>query len=139
MKIGDLAKATGLSPSRIRFYEAEGLINPPPRQANGYRNYSPDTAGVLKIIDNAQRAGFSLEQIRHFLPRGRENWDHTGLMQSLKTRVAEIERLQHQLAQNKRDLLALIANIENRPDDLSCEDNMQRLVGQLPDTAASGD
>jgi len=132
MKIGDLAKATGLTPSRIRFYEAEGLISPPPRKGNGYRNYSPEAASELKIIDSAQRAGFSLEQIRPFLPHGRESWDHDELILSLKTRVAEIERLQHQLAKNQEDLLALIANIEKRPEGISCEDNLQRLVGLLP-------
>lgn len=133
MKIGDLAKATGLTPSRIRFYEAEGLITPPPRQSNGYRNYSPEMPGILKIIDSAQRAGFSLEQIRQFLPHGQGSWDHEELRHILTARVAEIERLQQQLAQNKADLLMLIANIENRPDGISCEANLQRLVGLLPD------
>lgn len=133
MKIGDLAKATGLAPSRIRFYEAEGLITPPPRQSNGYRNYPPEMAGMLKIIDSAQRAGFSLEQIRHFLPHGRGRWDHEELMLSLKARVAEIERLQQQLAQSKQELLMLIANIGDRPARISCEANLQRLVGLLQD------
>ena len=30
MKIGELARRTGLAPSRIRFYEASGLIAAPP-------------------------------------------------------------------------------------------------------------
>jgi DNA-binding transcriptional MerR regulator len=34
MKIGELAK-TGITPSRIRFYEAEGLLPRPSRQGNG--------------------------------------------------------------------------------------------------------
>ncbi|WP_129544469.1 MerR family DNA-binding protein [Serratia sp. 1D1416] len=87
----------------------------------------------MKIIDNAQRAGFSLEQIRQFLPHAQENWDHEGLMQSLQTRVAEIERLQNQLQESKEGLMTMIADIANRPEGISCGDNMQRLIGLLRD------
>jgi DNA-binding transcriptional MerR regulator len=92
MKIGELAKMTGITPSRIRFYEAEGLLPRPSRQGNGYRTYSAQAADLLKIIDNAQRTGFSLEQIRRFLPQPQKQWDHEGLIQSLNTRIAEIEK-----------------------------------------------
>jgi DNA-binding transcriptional MerR regulator len=131
MKIGELAKMTGISPSRIRFYEAEGLLPRPSRQGNGYRTYSAQAADLLKIIDNAQRTGFSLEQIRRFLPQPQKQWDHEGLIQSLNTRIAEIETMQKQLEENKQVLLSLAASIVNRPDEISCDDNMQRLLGQL--------
>ncbi len=131
MKIGELAKMTGITPSRIRFYEAEGLLPRPSRQGNGYRTYSSQAANLLKIIDNAQRTGFSLEQIRRFLPQPQKQWDHEGLIQSLNTRIAEIETMQKQLEENKQALLNLAASITNRPDEISCDDNMQRLLGQL--------
>jgi DNA-binding transcriptional MerR regulator len=41
MKIGELAKRTGLATSKIRFYETQELITPVQRQANGYREYVP--------------------------------------------------------------------------------------------------
>lgn len=131
MKIGELAKMTGITPSRIRFYEAEGLLPRPSRQGNGYRTYSSQAANLLKIIDSAQRTGFSLEQIRRFLPQPQKQWDHEGLIQSLNTRIAEIETMQKQLEENKQALLNLAASITNRPDEISCDDNMQRLLGQL--------
>lgn len=131
MKIGELAKMTGITPSRIRFYEAEALLPRPSRQGNGYRTYSEQAANLLKIIDNAQRTGFSLEQIRRFLPQPQKQWDHEGLIQSLNTRIAEIETMQKQLEENKQALLSLAASITNRPDEMSCDDNMQRLLGQL--------
>lgn len=131
MKIGELSKMTGISPSRIRFYEAQGLLPRPVRQGNGYRSYSKEAAALLNIIDNAQRTGFSLEQIRRFLPQPQQRWDHEGLIQSLKTRIAEIEAMQKQLEENRRELLTLVASITNRPDGISCDDNMQRLLGQL--------
>jgi DNA-binding transcriptional MerR regulator len=72
MRIGELAKVTGITPSRIRFYESEGLITPPPRQGNGYRNYSADVADLLKIIDRAQRAGFLWSKFAAFYRNGRK-------------------------------------------------------------------
>lgn len=131
MKIGELSKMTGISPSRIRFYEAQGLLPRPIRQENGYRAYSTDAATLLNIIDNAQRTGFTLEQIRRFLPQPQQRWDHEGLIQSLKTRIAEIEAMQKQLEENRKELLTLVASLSNRPEGITCDDNMQRLLGQL--------
>ncbi|EPW3921793.1 hypothetical protein SP99_02020 [Enterobacter sp. BIDMC92] len=131
MKIGELSKMTGIAPSRIRFYEAQGLLPRPVRQENGYRAYSTDTATLLNIIDNAQRTGFTLEQIRRFLPQPQQRWDHEGLIQSLKTRIAEIEAMQKQLEENRKELLTLVASLSNRPEGITCDDNMQRLLGQL--------
>ncbi len=71
MKIGELAGRSGLAPSRIRFYEASGLISAQ-RQANGYRRYTEQALQTLSIISCAQHAGFSLEEIRRLLPQ-----DHT--------------------------------------------------------------
>ncbi|MFK0368568.1 MerR family DNA-binding transcriptional regulator [Enterobacter sichuanensis] len=131
MKIGELSKMTGIAPSRIRFYEAQGLLPRPVRQENGYRAYSTDTATLLNIIDNAQRTGFTLEQIRRFLPQPQQRWDHEGLIQSLKTRIAEIEAMQKQLEEYRKELLTLVASLSNRPEGITCDDNMQRLLGQL--------
>lgn len=58
MKIGELAKLTGLATSRIRFYEASGLIRSQ-RKANGYRDYAADTVWILELVTGAQGAGFS--------------------------------------------------------------------------------
>ncbi len=63
MKIGELASRTGLAASRIRFYEASGLISAQ-RQANGYRRYPEQAVQTLGIISCAQQAGFSLDEIR---------------------------------------------------------------------------
>ena len=137
MKIGELSKMTGIAPSRIRFYEAQGLLPRPVRQENGYRAYSADTATLLNIIDNAQRTGFTLEQIRRFLPQPQQRWDHEGLIQSLKTRITEIEAMQKQLEENRKELLTLVASLSNRPEGITCDDNMQRLLGQLQQSDGS--
>ena len=128
MKIGELAKATGLAPSRIRFYEAEGLIGRAPRKDNGYRDYPPEAALSLKLIERAQQLGFSLAQIRRVLPQGEEKWDHRGLVESLEERVAGIRLLQRQLEENIAQINDLIVGIESRPDGITCQENMQRVM-----------
>lgn len=59
MKIGELAKRTGLATSTIRFYESKGLLNAVSRQSNGYREYPLEAVAVLSIIVNAQQTGFT--------------------------------------------------------------------------------
>lgn len=49
MRIGDLARATGVSPRLLRCYEEQGLLRPA-RRANGYREYTAsDVAEVSRI------------------------------------------------------------------------------------------
>ncbi len=131
MKIGELAKLTGLTASRIRFYEAVGLIKAVTRQGNGYRVYPPEAASILEIIDSAQRTGFSLEQIRHLLPVGDGGWDHEELLETLKAKVTEIETLQKRLKENRAQLLVAIKSIESRPLGITCPDNRKRVLDQL--------
>jgi len=50
MRIGELARRSGLTTSRIRFYEAKGLLNVVSRKANGYREYPADALMILGII-----------------------------------------------------------------------------------------
>lgn len=85
MKIGELAQRTGLAPSTIRFYEAQGLISQVRRQANGYREYPSQAVQIVEIIITAQAGGFSLEQIRHLLPQpGMEKWNKDQLLATLR-------------------------------------------------------
>lgn len=136
MRIGQLAKVTGLAPSRIRFYEASGLIQPVQRKANGYRAYDADSVWVLEMITNAQAAGFSLDEIRHLLPARAKGWQHDELLGGLKRKVEEIERLQERLARNKAQLLLVIEGIESKPEGMACVDNSQRVLERLREEMA---
>lgn len=131
MKIGELAKRSGLTASRIRFYESEGLLETAVRQANGYREYSADALTALEIIAHAQKAGFTLGEIRSLLPSAHSALDHVKLANALEQKVADIEALQRRLSQNKRQLLALISDIRSRPDGLDCAANAKRLLGRM--------
>ncbi|MGY8830101.1 MerR family transcriptional regulator [Pseudomonas sp. 9AZ] len=131
MKIGELASRTGLAASRIRFYEASGLISAQ-RQANGYRRYPEQAVQTLGIISCAQQAGFSLDEIRRLLPQGdSQGLAHAELLASLQRKVGEIEAMQQRLAQNKAQLLSIIASIESKPEGMPCAENAERVMAQL--------
>ena len=136
MRIGELAKITGLAPSRIRFYEASGLIQSVERKANGYRDYSDDAVWILEMITSAQAAGFTLDEIRQLLPVSSQGWRHDELLFGLKRKVEEIEVLQQRLARNKEQLLMVIDGIESKPDGMPCVDNSQRVLGRLREEIA---
>jgi DNA-binding transcriptional MerR regulator len=131
MKIGELAELSGLTASRIRFYEATGLIAAVERTANGYRDYPAEALSMLEIIASAQRAGFSLEQIRQLLPTGQGSWQHGELVDALRHKVTEIEKMQERLNQNRAQLLVAIESIENRPAGLNCPDRKEWVPGRL--------
>ena len=131
MRIGELVERSGLTASRIRFYETSGLISAVQRTANGYRDYPPEVVSTLAIIDSAQRAGFSLDQIRHLLPVSKGTWNHDELLASLRRKVADIEAMQKRLKQNRASLLVAIESIEKRPMDLSCTERTKWVMGRL--------
>lgn len=64
MLIGQLADAAGLATQTIRFYEREGLLPTPLREANGYRVYDDATLNRLQFIRAAREAGLTLGEIR---------------------------------------------------------------------------
>lgn len=137
MKIGELARLSGLAPSRIRFYEASGLIAPARRLANGYRAYPPETLDLLEIIRSAQQTGFSLEEIRSLLPHSNsiEN-GHGELVAGLRRKVAEIEAMEQQLRQNRLRLLEVIDGIENKPEGMGCAANAERMLAEMRERKA---
>jgi len=133
MKIGELATRSGLTQSRIRFYEKIGLLRTVDRRTNGYRVYPPEALVALEVIATAQAAGFSLDEIRTLMPSDLEKWDHDALMETLQSKVAEIGRLQERLARTKARLEGLIDEIEARPDDIDCAANARRVLSRLFD------
>ena len=63
MKIGELARQTGMAASAIRFYEARGLLSKVRRGANGYRDYPARMRREVVFIAMSRQLGFSLPQI----------------------------------------------------------------------------
>lgn len=62
MKIGHIAKETGLPTSTIRYYEEIGLIPAPPR-VSGQRIFDSGAVDRLQLIKLVAELGFSLGEI----------------------------------------------------------------------------
>lgn len=109
MQIGELARATGVSRSRIRFYEARGILPSPSRRDNGYREYSPATATMLTFIDRGQEMGFTLAELSaaiatstNDLPAGVE------LLTGLRRKHSELGQLIKEASAKRRQIGTLI-------------------------------
>ena len=63
LSIGEVARRAGLRTSHIRYYEDVGVLPATDRVA-GQRRYREDVLHRLAIISVAQRAGFTLKEIR---------------------------------------------------------------------------
>ena len=66
LRIGQVANQAGLRKSAIRYYEEIGLL-PEPERVSRQRVYAPSVLRRLAVIDVAQRAGLSLDEIRELL------------------------------------------------------------------------
>ena len=119
-------------PSSTVRLERSGLIDAVERNANGYREYTAEAVVTLDIITEAQKAGFSLQEIRSLLPTKQGTWQQDKLLGVLKKKVADIESLRERLAQSRAQLLGIIKTIETSPEGLSCEDNRKRVLNRIP-------
>ena len=106
LTVGELAKRAGVATSTLRFYEERGLISAE-RNSSGHRRYPRATMRRVAFIVFAQRVGLTLEEIRgelSTLPADAsptaEAWDQLtrGWCERIDARIAELQRLQHGLA-----------------------------------------
>lgn len=91
MSIGEVARCVGLRPSALRYYEAEGLIEPTAR-VSGRRRYDGAVLDRLAIIALAQSVGFTIAEIRELLAgldadRLSDHWRAMA-----RTKLAKLER-----------------------------------------------
>jgi MerR family redox-sensitive transcriptional activator SoxR len=63
LTIGEVAARAGVNTSHIRYYERVGVL-PRPERVGGQRRYEENVLDRLAIVDVAQRAGFTLDEVR---------------------------------------------------------------------------
>jgi DNA-binding transcriptional MerR regulator len=68
MRIGELARRTGVPARRLRYYEEQGLLSSD-RSANGYRDYDPQAVERATQIRDLIDAGIPTAIIKDILPR----------------------------------------------------------------------
>lgn len=67
IRIGELAKQSGVAVGTLRYYSDLGLLHLAKRGDNGYRYYSRDASKQVEFIKKAQALGFTLEEIKQIL------------------------------------------------------------------------
>jgi MerR family redox-sensitive transcriptional activator SoxR len=100
LSIGAAAAWAGVAPSALRYWEDLGLLEPA-RRRGGHRIYDGAALDRLSLILLAQRAGFTLTEIRQLLrgfsPRASagERWRAlVGRKQSeVRARIDELRRM----------------------------------------------
>jgi MerR family transcriptional regulator, copper efflux regulator len=109
MRIGELSRRTGISTSRIRFYERHDVLPKPTRNGNGYRAY-PDTAvKILELIDAAQRLGFSLSEIRVALSEAAPNLpSQAAMVKALRSKLEHIDQHMKDVRARRREIVKLL-------------------------------
>jgi MerR family redox-sensitive transcriptional activator SoxR len=105
LTIGELSRRTGVAPSALRFYQAEGLLRAG-RSPGGQRRYPRDAIRRVSFIRVAQEVGLSLEEIRAALatlPQQRtpnsKDWERLSRSwrPRLDAQIAMLERLRDRL------------------------------------------
>jgi Cd(II)/Pb(II)-responsive transcriptional regulator len=64
MRIGELAQHCHCEVETVRFYERAGLLDPPAREANGYRRYSDRHLVQLNFVRHCRSLGMGLPEVR---------------------------------------------------------------------------
>ncbi len=105
MQIKALSAATGVDVETIRYYERQGLLPAPARQANGYRDYGPPQLERLSFIRHCRALDMPLADVRQLLAAldapGPECGDINALIDQhlarVRARLASLRALEKQL------------------------------------------
>jgi MerR family mercuric resistance operon transcriptional regulator len=106
MSIGRYAEACGVGVETVRFYQRKGLLDTPGK-GDGIRRYGAADVRRLRFIRMAQRAGFTLEEIRELLAldSGR---DHRRARELARSRIAKLNEQISEM-ERARDYLEKLA------------------------------
>jgi MerR family transcriptional regulator, thiopeptide resistance regulator len=127
LKVGDLAKQTGVSVRTLHYYDEIGLLSPSDRTEVGYRLYSKNDIMRLQQIVSLKQIGFSLEEIRDCLAQNNRSFAEIVQMHASKLRQ------QIELSQKLLERLEAIAQTANSVEVVSVDDLIQiiEVIGML--------
>ena len=129
MKIGDFARTADTNLRTLRYYEELGLLEPSRRSEGGFRYFRVVDLNRVRLIQNLQGLGMSLEEIGKLISHRKVEGDHSAIMtqvtQSLRRQTDLIGERQDHLANLRAGIdeallkLKTCATCEHTP----CEDN----------------
>lgn len=127
MKIGALAKKIQVSVDTLRYYEKIGLLTGVVRRESGYRDYGQHNIDQVLFIRNAQKSGFSLNEISHLLEfRG------APVAAKPKTRLLAAKKVD-ELSQKIDELIALRDELQSLVKQCAQEDSHCPIIDRFSD------
>jgi DNA-binding transcriptional MerR regulator len=123
LKIGDVARESGVGIETLRFYESRGLIKPTARTEARYRLYDRSIFDRLSFIKKAQSVGFTLEEIARIVDEAQHGKRPCAEVRSLAAqRLAELDRKLAELQRYRDELQQTLAawSREGEKDGLIC-------------------
>ena len=63
MKIGEVAKAAGVTVDTVRFYERRGVLPAADRKPSGYRVFTESTVERIQLAKSLQELGCTLDEV----------------------------------------------------------------------------
>lgn len=127
LTIGAVARATGVAPSTIRYYEAAGIL-PRPARKNGIRRFSPAVVDQLKVIRFCRAAGMPVRRLTWMADEKsgstakRDAWSKV-----VRDRVADLESAMRDARRLRRLLLEAEACRCHENDEDDCVVLRQRM------------
>lgn len=105
MRIAELAERAGVAASAVRWYEGQGVLPPPARRPNGYREYDDVDLARLRLVLSLRRLGLAPEDAgrlaRLCLERGAVDLDLAPLLADQRRAIAaqrdDLDRLEGEL------------------------------------------
>lgn len=109
LKIGDFSKLTHVSVRMLRYYDSQGLLKPSVIDpVTGYRMYSAEQVPELQKIILLRDINFGVAETKELL----QNWNNGHLIQSLHSKIKDIEELIKMEKKRIGHIQSAIAHIE---------------------------
>ena len=106
LRIGEVARRTGLPVKTIRYYCDEGLLQPRARSESGYRLFDEENLAELTIIRSLRTMDVSIPELARILEVRRAGVCNCSVlkdsivakMESINLRIAELAAMKEELA-----------------------------------------
>lgn len=114
MKIGQVAKESGVSIDTVRFYERRGVLPAVQRRPSGYRVFSESAVERIRTVKALQDLGLTLDEIIDALQAHdgngatceRERWRLEAVLDRIDAKIAELKQARRNAANALEDCRA---------------------------------
>jgi MerR family copper efflux transcriptional regulator len=109
LRIGEIAKRSGVSVKTIRFYCDQGLLQPAGRSEGGYRLFSQESIAELAIIRGLRTMDVPIAELGRILEVRRSGLCNCSILkESIGAKMASIDERIDELAAMKLELGRLL-------------------------------